>query len=532
MLVIVFLHMAVCNIETANYFKIAARHWLHSADGWVVPEDAILNLGYSPADNHEQCRLKRRIHRRQSANETFNILISGGSVTAGHILCPHDRAWPLLLKTFLEDNRISLNQQPDVSVPPSSLRFAVDISCTGGYSTTGLAKNLDSLKIPYLEQSVSIQTIQTKYDLVILDHSVNDFQDFTKYDHHSYTIDRGRVNQTYNLVISQLRALANAPGILVNQYAGLATIRGYKANDDLPKLSECRDIHDFAAPTRDSCWRNSTYLALPGHNSKQYAQCHYIPDEMHGQWCYNPTPSSHWYSEDATAPPIAARGVPSMSMRNILWRTLAEPPVQMFKLWNGCGHPDGYAHNNMFGLTMYSFSAMFADAGLAACDLTAPPPPPVLYHICPAGKVVERYYSNPHQPSRNFKPAVETQWEYYADRPGKWGWIAAPDTIVFHLPNASTILLEFMKSYTPEWSTVDVWFNDRSSETITLDSHWTKRASVSQVVAIHTANTTNAPIPFVSGTRTLPTETVLWQIHIKPTNPNTKFKLIGMTTCS
>ena len=522
----VVLYAAVCNFEIATHLKTAARHWLHSADGWLVPEHTILKLGYSPGDNQEQCRLKRRIRHRQHANETFNILISGGSVTAGHILCPHDRAWPLLLKTFLEDNTLALNQHKDVSVPLlPSLRFAVDISCIGGYSITGLARNLDTLQIPYLKQPLG--SIQTKYDLVILDHSVNDFQDFTKYDHRSAVkIDRGRVNQTYNLIISQLRALASAPAILFNQYAGLVTLHGYKSKTaPTPNSWSCTDVHQFAAPTHNNnCWNKS-------HASHEYKQCHYIPDEMHGQWCYSPNPSSHWHIEDATAPPINARGAPSMSMRDILWRVFDEPPSQILKLWNGCAHPDGLAHNSMLGLTLYSLSAMFADAGRqAACNLTAPPPTAV-YHVCPPGTVVERYNSNPHQPSRNFQPAFETQWKYYADRPTKWGWIAAADTVTFYLHNVSTILLEFMKSYTPEWSTVVVWFNNASNETVTIDAHWNKHASVPQVVAIHAANTTSAPIPFVAETKTLTTETVLWAVHIKPTVHNTKFKLISMTTC-
>ena len=43
-----------------------------------------------------------------------------------------------------------------------------------------------------------------------------------------------------------------------------------------------------------------------------------------------------------------------------------EVPRNILQLWNGCEHPDGYAHNNMYGLTLFALAKMFKDAAVSS----------------------------------------------------------------------------------------------------------------------------------------------------------------------
>ena len=45
-----------------------------------------------------------------------------------------------------------------------------------------------------------------------------------------------------------------------------------------------------------------------------------------------------------------------------------EVPRNILQLWNGCEHPDGYAHNNMYGLTLFALAKMFKDAAVSSAS--------------------------------------------------------------------------------------------------------------------------------------------------------------------
>ena len=126
-------------------------------------------------------------------------------------------------------------------------------------------------------------------------------------------------------------------------------------------------------------------------------------------------------------------------------------------------------------------------------------------------------------------------------------------------PPLTTVTVEFMKSYSPEWGSIMVWFNDSPSgksklyglggkpgleDSITLESRWEKQSSLSRVVVIHAAvaandgNATKKPLsPFADFTYYLKRETELKTIHIEPfyreiqQTKRFKFKLSGIRAC-
>jgi hypothetical protein len=431
------------------------------------------------------------------------------------------------------------------------------------------------------------------------------------YSKHGGGPDEDRVNRTFEMAISQLRALESAPALLFNQFEGLMT-KGYvtgekdaqglyiglKREQDGYKCFDLRlkeNQHLFVFPNHtDDCWREPRWV---DQGNVRESFCHYIDDGKHNVWCFDPQP---WHVEDTTRTPIAARGVPSMSMRNILWPNHDEIPRNILQLWNGCAHPDGYAHNNMFGLTLFSLAKMFEEVaasiditsnmhGEEDCDALRSGADLVPHHkLCPDGVKQRIFSNNPYRPSANFQPIVQLQhpslvagserrWNYTADRKDKWGWIldAGPDSLKrkkmdkkvasqtldslgFRLSfdltgevgesRTATVAIEFMKSYTPEWSSVNIWFNDLPApgegtpklpeDTIKLDSRWEKLSSLSRVVVIHAAgSSTKETSPFADWTYFLKTTTDLRTIHIEPVytelvhNTRFKFKLSGMRAC-
>ena len=120
-------------------------------------------------------------------------------------------------------------------------------------------------------------------------------------------------------------------------------------------------------------------------------------------------------------------------------------------------------------------------------------------------------------------------------------------------PPLTTVTVEFMKSYSPEWGSIMVWFNDSPSpssgipgleDSIKLESRWEKQSSLSRVVVIHAAvaandgNATKKPLsPFADFTYYLKRETELRTIHIEPFYSEIqhakrfKFKLSGLRAC-
>jgi hypothetical protein len=192
-----------------------------------------------------------------------------------------------------------------------------------------------------------------------VDHSVNDNQDFAKLDHHLINgekkADGERINKTYGMVISQLRALESAPALLFNQFEGLMN-QGYGSGEKdanglyvgfksaTSKTNKCFDLrlgenkYRFDLPNHTNCWNEPRWVAQ-GKGAMQGESCHYIDDGAHNVWCFNPLSSAPWHIEDTTGVPIADRGLPSMSMRNIVWPKHDEVPDNILQLWNGCGHP-------------------------------------------------------------------------------------------------------------------------------------------------------------------------------------------------
>jgi len=340
----------------------------------------------------------------------------------------------------------------------------------------------------------------------------------------------------------------------------------------------------------DDCYSQSDWK---GHRDQ-----HYIKDDKHNVWCFSPTKS--WHVEDVTRLPIAERGVPHISMRNLVWPNLTDVPRNILQLWNGHLHPDGYAHNNMYGLTLFSMARMFEEASAASsngdgsngaakddeeCDTLRTGQDSISHHqkLCPEGAQKRIFSATPNQPSANFQPLINKIWKYSADRPDKWGWILDEDVsgankrgganerptldqlgfqISFDLtggvkngPPIKTIVIEFMKSYSPEWGAVNVWFNDTPSpgstssgylDNIQLDSKWEQRSSLPRSVVVHAAavegsnennETTQTPSPFADWTYFLKKETELKTIYIEPVYTNVllnnrfKFKLSGIHAC-
>ena len=186
-----------------------------------------------------------------------------------------------------------------------------------------------------------------------MDHSVNDYQDFLQMDHKHLDkngrmmMDKKRVNATFGLVISQLRALESAPALFFTQFEGLMS-HGYATGekddhgnyigytDFIPNDFKCFDLRlpenqkRFDLPGTDDCWQAPSWLKKPCNSPKDIIHrgvtigrgvtgrnfCHYIADGKHNIWCYTP---DAWHIEDATSVPIAERGVPLISMRDIVW---------------------------------------------------------------------------------------------------------------------------------------------------------------------------------------------------------------------
>lgn len=479
-----------------------------------------------------------------------------------------------------------------------------------------------------------------RYDLIIMDHSVNDYQDFLHLDRNNKKEDgkagmnANRVNQTFGMVISQLRALESAPALLFTQFEGLmskgfatgetsedGSYVGYTRSDGFDgKTGSCFDLrlpenqNRFVTPTwNDNCWSAPTWQAkkcnaevnVHGVTGRNF--CHYIDDGKHNIWCYHP---STWHIEDTTSPPIAERGVPYVSMRDILWPDHDSPPRNVMQLWNGCEHPDGYAHNNMYGLTMFALAELFKDvaastaafsngggAGLE-CDALRSGADLVPHQkLCSDGIKQHIFAATPNRPTSNFQPvqslpneAAPSRWKYTADnkRGDKWGWILdeAEAANIFEAstlnPKASTtlnslgfrlsfdltkdadgqagagsnvpvttVVVEFMKSYSPEWARVHVWFNDSPlpgagkpglEDVITLDAGWGKQSSLTRSVVIHAAAgkgnaTKNEQSIFADWTYFLKLTTELKVIHIEPVSAELrakdrfKFKLSGLRAC-
>ena len=213
--------------------------------------------------------------------------------------------------------------------------------------------------------------------------------------------------------------------------------------------------------------------------------------------------------------------------------------------------------------------------------------------LCPDGVKQKIFVATPNQPSANFQPvstlapssSAKLRWKYTADRADKWGWIVDEDfssqkenpyelkalsagttldelgfRLSFDLtegvngaPPLTTVMVEFMKSYSPEWGSIMVWFNDSPSpssgipgleDSIKLESRWEKQSSLSRVVVIHAAvaandgNATKKPLsPFADFTYYLKRETELKTIHIEPFYSEIqhakrfKFKLSGLRAC-
>jgi hypothetical protein len=164
------------------------------------------------------------------------------------------------------------------------------------------------------------------------------------------------------MVISQLRALESAPALLFTQFQGLLS-EGYATGEkDANGLYvglkpaqvgfKCFDLREkdnkeyFVLPNHnDDCWSEPRWVAMGRANEKHdhgYTGrdfCHYIGDGTHNVWCYDPGSAAPWHVEDFTGLPIAMRGAPSMSMRNVLWPNRNEIPRNILQVWNGCGHP-------------------------------------------------------------------------------------------------------------------------------------------------------------------------------------------------
>jgi hypothetical protein len=260
----------------------------------------------------------------------------------------------------------------------------------------------------------------------------------------------------------------------------------------------------------------------------------------------------------------------------------------------------------MFGLTLFSLAKMFEEVasistngiGKEDCDALRSGADLIPHQkLCPDGVKQRIFTSTPYEPSANFQPITQIPttssatgssrpWKYTADRPDKWGWIidkggdgrplqqdevtkfdamkqktASPtlDSLGFRLSfdltegvgesPTTTVAIEFMKSYTPEWSSVNIWFNELPApgvgkpgleDTIKLESRWEKPASLSRVVVIHAyaaGNSTKETSPFADWTYFLKTTTDLRTIHIEPVytelvhNTRFKFKLSGMRAC-
>jgi hypothetical protein len=94
------------------------------------------------------------------------------------------------------------------------------------------------------------------------------------------------------------------------------------------------------------------------------------------------------------------------------------------------------------------------------------------------------------------------------------------------LPTATTVAIEFMKSYSIEWGAVNIWFNgspadedaqSKPLDVIRLESRWEKQSSLSRVVVIHAAGYSDRETrPFADWTYYLKHVTEFRTIHIEP----------------
>ena len=190
-----------------------------------------------------------------------------------------------------------------------------------------------------------------------MDHSVNDYQDFLHMDNKHLDkngrmmMDKTRVNATFGLVISQLRALESAPALLFTQFEGLMS-HGYVTGEkddhgnyigykhaSVSNDFKCFDLRlpenqkRFDLPGTDDCWQAPSWIKKPCNSAEAVAKsrdkvfdphgvtgrdfCHYIADGKHNIWCHTP---DAYHIEDVTSAPLAERGVPLISMRDIVWR--------------------------------------------------------------------------------------------------------------------------------------------------------------------------------------------------------------------
>ena len=95
-----------------------------------------------------------------------------------------------------------------------------------------------------------------RYDLIIMDHSVNDNEDFGG----AVVNQKGgdRINSTFNLVISQLRALESAPALLFTLFGGLIS-EGYgEEAKDVYQWTKYLKCFDLRLPV------NQNRFGLPG----------------------------------------------------------------------------------------------------------------------------------------------------------------------------------------------------------------------------------------------------------------------------
>jgi hypothetical protein len=634
---------------TAAKLRRAAHAWHATASakhGWPTSEKAVVDRGYSAGSEYEQCRFKRRALKKMASGETFNILISGGSVTAGHALCAclssdttlraklvgkgantrcdpkvsgyayRSLPWPTMFAGLLEGchefienglneaREVGLNLEADWLL--KGLPFAVDTDIQGGYSITGVANQLDSGKLPQLRSGPFRSTsgahgnpdLMSRYDLVIMDHSANDEQDFRTLgggDQKNPSAYGSGVNRTFGMVIAQLRALESAPALLFNQFGGIRPT-GFFMQDhsDMQKAHlRCFNISSpenkarFVLPaTNGDCWSEPKWVAS-GASFGGENKCHFARDAKHQEWCFDPRAR---LIEDMTSLPIVEHGVPSISMRDIIWPNVDTIPQSILQLWNGCQHPNGLAHNNMYGLTLTALARMFQEAASNnstttsedGCEALRPRAdvPLVPHHrMCPATTKQQIFTATPNRPSANFQPLPLDQassserqrpWTYTADRPDKWGWIidfqrALDGPVIASrepefglcfdltegssgLPTATTVAIEFMKSYSVEWGAVNIWFNGGSPsdedakskplDVIQLESRWERQSSLSRVVVIHAAGYSDREIsPFADWTYYLKHVTEFRTIHIEPVfnelrqKARFKFKLSGLRAC-
>jgi hypothetical protein len=243
----------------------------------------------------------------------------------------------------------------------------------------------------------------------------------------------------------------------------------------------------------------------------------------------------------------------------------------------------------MYGLTLAALATMFQEAASNSSTITSEDGCEALrsgadlvphHRMCSATTKQRIFTATPNQPSANFQPLPLDQassserqrpWTYMANRPDKWGWIIdfqrALDGLVIasrepefgltfdltegnsELPIATTVSIEFMKSYSVEWGAVNIWFNGSPSESdegantrpldmVRLESRWERQSSQTRVVVIHAAGYSDRETsPFADWTYYLKHVTEFRTIHIEPVftelqqKNRFKFKLSGLRAC-